>query len=98
MKRGVTFQTSIATALLAAATVASAQQGAPAGEWRTYGGDLGNTRYAALDQINAANFNRLEIAWRFKTYNLGPTPEYNFQSTPLMVDGVVYTTAGSRRA
>jgi quinoprotein glucose dehydrogenase len=78
---------------------ASAQHGAPpAGEWRTYGGDLGNTRYSPLAQIDATNFNKLDVAWRFKADNLGPTKEYTFQSTPLMVDGVVYSTAGSRRA
>ena len=78
---------------------ALAQHGAPpAGEWRTYGGDLGNTRYSPLAQIDASNFNKLEVAWRFKADNLGPTKEYTFQSTPLMVDGVVYSTAGSRRA
>ncbi|MGE0464400.1 MAG: hypothetical protein AB7Q16_23780, partial [Vicinamibacterales bacterium] len=44
------------------------------GEWPTYGGDLGSRRYSPLDQVNAANFNKLEIAWRFKTENLGPTP------------------------
>ena len=70
----------------------------PRGEWRTYGSDLASTRYSPLEQIGPANFNRLEVAWRFKTDNLGPKPEYNFQSTPLMVGGVVYTTAGSRRA
>jgi quinoprotein glucose dehydrogenase len=74
------------------------QVGAPAGEWPTYGGDLANTRYAGLDQINRDNFNDLEVAWRFKTDNLGATPEFNYQTTPLMVGGVVYTTAGSRRA
>jgi len=74
------------------------QSGARNGEWRTYGGDLGNTRYAPLDQINAVNFNTLEVAWRFNTDNLGSRPEYNFQSTPLMVGGVIYSTAGSRRA
>jgi quinoprotein glucose dehydrogenase len=68
------------------------------GEWRTYGGDLASTRYSPLDQINAANFSTLEVAWRLKTDNLGPRPEVNFQSTPLMVGGVLYTTAGSRRA
>lgn len=77
---------------------AFAQHGAAGGEWRTYGGDLGSTRYSPLAQIDASNFGRLEIAWRFKTDNLGPAPEYNFQATPLMADGVVYTTAGSRRA
>ena len=67
-------------------------------EWRTYGADLASTRYSPLDQINAGNFNSLEVAWRFKTDNLGPTAEFNFQSTPLMVGGVLYTTAGSRRS
>ena len=74
------------------------QAGATKGEWPTYGGDLGHTRYAALDRINAANFSNLEVAWRFKTDNLGPQPEMNFESTPLMVNGRVYSTAGTRRA
>ena len=68
------------------------------GEWPSYGGDLAHTRYAPFDQINAGNFGSLEIAWRFSTTNLGPAPEYRFQSTPVMVDGVLYTTGGSRRA
>ena len=66
--------------------------------WSTYGGDLGNRRYVPFDQINAKNFGDLEVAWRFSTANLGPSPEYSFQSTPLVVDGVLYTTAGSRRS
>ncbi|HVH28889.1 MAG TPA: pyrroloquinoline quinone-dependent dehydrogenase [Vicinamibacterales bacterium] len=75
------------------------QAGAPAsGEWPTYGGDLASTRYSPLDQINAENFSKLEVAWRFKTDSLGPRPEFNFQSTPLMVGGVLYSTAGTRRA
>ncbi len=67
-------------------------------QWLTYGGNLGHTRHVDLDQINAGNFSRLEIAWRFKTDNLGTQPEFNFQSTPLMANGVLYTTAGTRRA
>ncbi len=78
--------------------LALAQKGAPDGEWPTYGGDLGHTRYSALGQISAENFSDLEVAWRFKTDNFGPNPEYRFQSTPLMVNGTIYTTAGSRRA
>ncbi len=85
-------------ALTLASTMAKAQYGAMDGEWPTYGGDLGSTRYAALNQINATNFSELEVAWRFKTDNLGPRPEYRFQSTPLMVGGIVYSTAGSRRS
>ena len=83
---------------LTAALSLSAQTGAKNGEWRYYGGDLGHTRYSPLDQINASNFNKLEVAWRFKTDNLGPRPEFQFESTPLMVGGVVYSTAGTRRA
>jgi len=75
-----------------------AQTGAKNGEWRTYGGDLGHTRYAPLDQINAANFSKLEVAWRFKTDNLGPRPETQLESTPLMVNGVLYSTGGTRRS
>lgn len=67
-------------------------------EWTTYGGDLASHRYSPLDQVTPENFNKLEVAWRLKTDSLGPRPEFNFQSTPLMVDGLVYTTAGSRRS
>jgi quinoprotein glucose dehydrogenase len=85
--------------LLVLATLPIAgQPGARNGEWRTYGADLGHTRYAPLDQITAGNFSKLEIAWRFKTDNLGPRPEYQFESTPLMVRGVLYSTAGTRRS
>ena len=88
---------SFCSLLLAAPTI-DGQIGARDGEWRTYGGDLGNTRYSPLDQINRHNFGDLEVAWRFKTDSLGPRPEFNFQSTPLVVQGRLYSTAGSRRA
>jgi quinoprotein glucose dehydrogenase len=89
----------LATGVLATlALPAPAQTGAKNGEWPTYGGDLGSTRYSALDQVNAGNFYKLEVAWRFKTDNLGPRPEFNFESTPLMVKGIMYTTAGTRRS
>jgi quinoprotein glucose dehydrogenase len=86
-----------AGALLVAGSTLVAQQGAKNGEWRTWAGDLGATRYAPLDQINATNFKTLEVAWRFKTDNLGPRPDFNLQTTPLMVNGVLYFTAGAHR-
>ncbi len=76
----------------------AAQSGAPKGEWPTYRGDLGSTRYSPLDQINGGNFSKLELAWHFKTDSLGPRPEYQYETSPLMVRGVLYATAGSRRA
>ena len=50
-----------------------------------------------LDQINATNFNKLEVAWRFKPDFFGPRPEYYYQGTPLVVKGRMFVTAGSRR-
>src|SRR5580698_4138280 len=88
----------LAICMVSCALTISAQSGAQNGEWRSYGGDLGNTHYSALDQINAGNFSKLQVAWRFKTDNLGPRPEFNFEGTPLMANGVIYSTAGTRRA
>jgi quinoprotein glucose dehydrogenase len=88
----------VAVGVVLMAVPIAGQSGAKGGEWRTYGGDVGNTRYAPLDQIDAANFGKLEVAWRFKTDSLGPRPEFQFESTPLMVGGLVYSTAGTRRA
>jgi len=68
------------------------------GEWPHYNADLKGTRYSPLDQIDASNFNELEVAWRFKTDNLGPHPEFKLEGTPLMIKGVLYTTAGTRRS
>src|SRR5260370_26355217 len=68
---------------------ASAQSAANVSEWPSYGADLANTRDRPLDQINAANFNKLEISWRFKTDSLGPRPEFKLDWTPLMVNDVV---------
>src|SRR5438105_8605841 len=91
----------VAVALLYMARLASSQTVLPStanGEWPIYSADLKGTRYSPLDQINASNFNKLEIAWRFKTDNLGPFPEYKLEGTPLMVKGVLYTTGGTRRS
>ena len=87
----------IASAFLAVTAFVNAQTAKP-GEWPSYAGDLRNYRYSPLDQINAANFSKLEVAWRFKTDHLGPRPEYKLEGTPLMVNGVIYTTGGTRRA
>ncbi len=56
-----------ASAFLAAAP-ASAQYGAPAdGEWRTYAGDTGSTKYSPLDQITADNVADLETLWHWQS-------------------------------
>jgi quinoprotein glucose dehydrogenase len=97
----------VPAALLCAASITwmtaetSGQAGQPStakGEWPHYTADLKGTRYSPLDQINASNFNKLEVAWRFKTDNLGPFPEFKLEGTPLMINGVLYTTGGTRRS
>src|SRR6188768_273636 len=91
----------LAVALVLAAPNVTGQSGQPStakGEWPYYTADLKGSRFKPLDQINASNFSKLEVAWRFKTDNIGNRPEYKLEGTPLAVDGVVYATAGSRRA
>ena len=73
-------------------------QGTKSVNWPTYNADLAGSRYLPLDQIDGSNFKDLEIAWRFKTDMFGSRPEYKLEGTPLAVDGVVYATAGTRRA
>src|SRR6266700_5294967 len=68
------------------------------GEWPYYTADVKGSRYSPLDQINGSNFNQLEVAWRFKTDNLGPRPEYKLEGTPLAIKGILYTTGGTRRS
>ena len=85
------------SAALWAPGAADAQSGAANGQWRYYGGDAGSTRYAPLGQIDRDNVADLEVAWRWQAANFGPQPEFNYRTTPLMVDGVLYATAGYRR-
>jgi quinoprotein glucose dehydrogenase len=90
-----------AFALSAAGSGARAQTARaaqPGTNWLTYGGDLASRRYSPADEITKDNFNRLEIAWRLKTNVLGPRPDTLYSATPLFVDGMLYTTAGMRRA
>ncbi len=83
---------------LSGQTATTGQPSTKNGEWPHYTADLTGSRYSPLDQINASNFSKLEVAWRFKTDNFGPFPEYKLEGTPLMVKGVLYTTAGTRRS
>ncbi len=79
----------------------SGQAGMPStknGDWTHYTADVRGSKYSPLDQINASNFGKLEVAWRFKTDNLGTRPEFKLEGTPLAIKGVLYTTAGTRRA
>ncbi len=75
----------------------SAQPSVAKGDWPTYFADDAGTRYSPLAQIDASNFSKLTVAWRLKTNNFGPRPEYKLEGSPLEINGTVYTTAGTRR-
>src|SRR6478752_7524129 len=98
---------------ICAAAVLSAQSPASStaiGEWPTYGGDLANSKYSPLDQVTAANFGSLKIAWRADSKlifeelsRLDPKrwrdnqPPFvqNYKATPLMVGGTIYVNSAS---
>jgi quinoprotein glucose dehydrogenase len=73
------------------------QQGAKNGEWRAYGGDEASTRYSPLDQINRDNIKDLRVAWVWKSDSLLPNPQAASETTPIMVNGVLYFSMDQRR-
>jgi len=98
-----TLQRVTAIAIVALPAIATAQGVRPPfttkqGDWPSHTGDTRGSRYSPLDQISAANFSTLEIAWKFKTDSLGPRPEFKLEGTPLVVGGVLYSTGGTGRA
>jgi quinoprotein glucose dehydrogenase len=87
----------LGAALAAASALAAAAENGANVEWPTYAGNWDASKYRPLDQINASNFNQLEVVWRFKTDHIGNRPEFKLEGTPLEIGGVIYATAGSRR-
>ena len=89
-----------ALCVAAMAQVSVSTQGGPEvseGEWRYIGGDAWHTRHSPLEQITAGNFEDLEVAWVWRGDNYGATPLGVSRSTPLYVDGMLYSVAGERR-
>ena len=85
----------IAVVILAAGSLLGAQQAQQPGsgptEWLYYGGDQGGTKYSPLTDIGPGNVQRLQVAWQWKHWETPPAPGF-FESTPLMIDGVLYVT------
>ena len=80
-----------------APAAAQTERGNPPGEWRYQSGDAWGTRYSPLTQIDASNFEDLELQWVWRGDNFSPHPLYLSRSTPSYIDGVLYTVAGYRR-
>ena len=83
------------SATLAGQTAAGGSSGDT--DWRFFGSDSGATRYSPANQINASNAKDLRVAWRWSARNFGPRPAASMQVSPLIVNGVMYTTAGVNR-
>jgi quinoprotein glucose dehydrogenase len=95
---GVSGQQALPVPAVGTAVTTSGQPSTAKGDWPYYTADVRGSKYSPLDQITGDNFNKLEVAWRFKTDNLGSRPEFKLEGTPLAVNGILYTTAGTRRA
>ncbi len=84
-------------ALLASGSVLAAQgTSSRQVEWPYVGGDPGNSKFSALADINAQNVQRLGVAWQWQ-HGEGPRQDFGtvpgaFETTPLMIDGVLYVT------
>ena len=65
------------------------------GEWRYWGADAWSTRYSPLDQINATNFNSLQVAWKWNAATDGEDEYY--RTTPLYANGRLFTVATTHR-
>ena len=94
----VTTRSGIGLVLLTCLSSLTAQYGAENGEWRFYGGDGGDTKYAALDQINRDNVKNLRVAWKWNAENSSSRPDHNHEATPIMIDGVLYISTGASEA
>ena len=68
--------------------------GTQQGMWPNYGGDLSSAKYSPLGQITKENINNLEVAWRWRSPDNDLTSYQNsvFEATPIMIDGVLYTS------
>jgi quinoprotein glucose dehydrogenase len=75
------------------------QTGAKNGDWKAYRGDEASTAYSAADLITRDNVKNLQVAWSWKFDNYGGAASETLatETTPLMVNGVLYFTAGARR-
>ncbi len=81
------------------------QQGAQNGEWRSYGGDAGSTKYSSLDVIDETNVQDLEVVWRWQTVDYerqAEDPDVRFNSlllaTPLKVGDALFTSTNLGQA
>jgi glucose dehydrogenase len=84
-------------ALLVAGALSAASLSAQNVDWAHWGNEMSATRSSPLDQINADNFENLQVAWTWRADNFGPSVDFINRAIPIYVNGKVYTHAGRRR-
>jgi quinoprotein glucose dehydrogenase len=94
-------KTILGVLVAAAGVVLTAQPPSQLIEWRHWGGDAGQTKYSTAADITTANVRNLELAWTWRTVDRA-MPEHDirpggFETTPLMIDNVVYVTTSFHR-
>ena len=82
----------VAAASVAAPPRSTISSAAPSIDWPVTGGAPENDRYSALAQINRRNVRHLQVAWVYHTGDATPGERSEIQATPIVVDGVLYTT------
>ncbi len=87
------------------ASPAFGQQGAPNGEWPSYGGDAGSTKYSPLDVIDETNVQDLQVVWTWQSVDYdrqAEDPDVRFNSvllaTPLKVGNALFTSTNLGQA
>src|SRR5712692_7489820 len=85
----------VLTPNLESQTASQLVRGNKPGEWRYWGADAWSTRYSPLDQINASNFNALQVAWQWNAAVDGEDEYY--RTTPLYANGRLFAVATTHR-
>src|SRR5438874_11288329 len=80
-----------------AAQKAALVRGNAPNEWRYWGADAWSTRYSAASQIDASNFDSLQVAWQWRNPDTTAFDEY-YRTTPLYANGRIFTVQSTRRA
>lgn len=94
--RPLALAVALAAVWAVATALSAADDSASSTDWPSFGNDPGNTRYSPLSQIDASNFARLEIAWRWTSSSQKVTGENprikpgQFKAVPIVIDGLLY--------
>jgi quinoprotein glucose dehydrogenase len=74
----------------------AAAQAPETSDWGYYGGDVFGQHYSSLDQINRSNVTQLQVAWTYRTGELGQdfarAQKLTFEATPVLAFGLLYLT------